>query len=814
MNIPLQPSFLRIILRDIVTLFNKFEKKDLLQFENWKGNICNVVAIPVCKSKASFMKLNNKFKFIDNLAKYVGIELDAAEWIVLRMARLYENEFIKVGLNLGLIHNCKKMDNGTAAAAMWEEANCNTKQQRIMLRYLRATFGRKSINGMATSIKRVDEKRPEGSIMYLGCKDVEPVYNEVEIDGETISYFHKPLQRCVSTSIGHQIVDPLAIRSVDLVIGGDHGARKFRMIMKIIVRDELQKSLDSWTMKIGHIDCVHDSYEILRATIMPSLNNELKELKDLKLVVYKKVQEDGTVQEVTSQVNQSNSPFVHPTTNVPCVDFEVVNNCDIRLIMTGDLAFYAAVVGKPNMSGNWCHWCQLSPKEWQAKDHDKGECWTLTKMSTLREQLYTNEVKDEPNNRKGVRDIVLMDSIDIHQYVFPILHAEIGLGNYLLNQVMDWIDYRIENVPDEELEKRENYASLLIGLEEKQNEMEEFNRNEGSDLVDKKIERSELIELRSFRDEEGNYLHSPAEKRMISEMIHDLGVNIKQLQLEVKRRKAVIKLKRECLNKEAKELASLRKKRGKKGEIRIELEKVLKKHGIERPPYHGGDLTGVKVQVLFQNVDVIFGEFQEKVMAIQDRRADDDEVRQMFEMYIKLGFILDGIFSLARTKTGYLEQEDIDLQKRFVRSCIHMWRCLRFSSRGPKIHGIEDHLLDSMQMYKGVGDFVEDFIEQSHQFGVKQEMRTRNLSRNKAFKSHSRWEWMANRIVVQKAKAEMKSRSTRKRKSEGISRSIQNKNEKKVSRDTKRLLALEAVENGNYSIIENYKVRKNRNDED
>ena len=62
--------------------------------------------------------------------------------------------------------------------------------------------------------------------------------------------------------------------------------------------------------------------------------------------------------------------------------------------------------------------------------------------------------------------------------------------------------------------------------------------------------------------------------------------------------------------------------------------------------------------------------------------------------------------------------------------------------------------------------------------------------------------------------SEMKSRSTRKRKSEGISRSIQNKNEKKISRDTKRLLALEAVENGNYSIIENYKVRKNRNDED
>ena len=33
-----------------------------------------------------------------------------------------------------------------------------------------------------------------------------------------------------------------------------------------------------------------------------------------------------------------------------------------RLLISRDLAFFATVVGKVNMSGCWCHWCNLSTK--------------------------------------------------------------------------------------------------------------------------------------------------------------------------------------------------------------------------------------------------------------------------------------------------------------------------------------------------------------------------------------------------------------------------------------------------------------------
>ena len=34
-----------------------------------------------------------------------------------------------------------------------------------------------------------------------------------------------------------------------------------------------------------------------------------------------------------------------------------------RLLISGDLAYFATVVGKVNMTGCWCHWYNLSAKE-------------------------------------------------------------------------------------------------------------------------------------------------------------------------------------------------------------------------------------------------------------------------------------------------------------------------------------------------------------------------------------------------------------------------------------------------------------------
>ena len=75
---------------------------------------------------------------------------------------------------------------------------------------------------------------------------------------------------------------------------------------------------------------------------------------------------------------------------------------------------------------------------------------------------------------------------------------------------------------------------------------------------------------------------------------------------------------------------------------------------------------------------------------------------------------------------------------------------------GQKIHLVEDHMIVQMVKWCGFGNFAEDFVEQGHQFGVKDESRTRGLTRSKAFKSHSRWKWQCSRQEVMIARMSMK----------------------------------------------------------
>jgi len=62
---------------------------------------------------------------------------------------------------------------------------------------------------------------------------------------------------------------------------------------------------------------------------------------------------------------------------------------------------------------------------------------------------------------------------------------------------------------------------------------------------------------------------------------------------------------------------------------------------------------------------------------------------------------------------------------------LKMWRDLGMSVP-PKLHVLEDHLLSQLSLFKGigdysedfVGDYSEDFVEQAHQVGIREEART------------------------------------------------------------------------------------------
>ena len=52
-------------------------------------------------------------------------------------------------------------------------------------------------------------------------------------------------------------------------------------------------------------------------------------------------------------------------------------------------------------------------------------------MREVREQIIMNEVAGIVNNRKGVAEVELLDSVvEVSQNIDPILHLEISLGTY------------------------------------------------------------------------------------------------------------------------------------------------------------------------------------------------------------------------------------------------------------------------------------------------------------------------------------------------------------------------------------------------
>ena len=79
--------------------------------------------------------------------------------------------------------------------------------------------------------------------------------------------------------------------------------------------------------------------------------------------------------------------------------YSFITNLPIRVLVTGDLAYFSAILGKVNMAGDWWTWCGLSAKEWSPTDQDKGEFWTLEAMAEVRLSISSGATNDTSADR-------------------------------------------------------------------------------------------------------------------------------------------------------------------------------------------------------------------------------------------------------------------------------------------------------------------------------------------------------------------------------------------------------------------------------
>ena len=114
------------------------------------------------------------------------------------------------------------------AAAMWETANVNISQQRVIQRHLDSFFGKRFIV-------------PEHSVRDIGRGALVAQLGSIKgSDNERIQFWYKRVDHVLEHEIEDIIAEDVKFFSqvigVDIVVGGDHGKGKFRMVLMVVLR--------------------------------------------------------------------------------------------------------------------------------------------------------------------------------------------------------------------------------------------------------------------------------------------------------------------------------------------------------------------------------------------------------------------------------------------------------------------------------------------------------------------------------------------------------------------------------------------------
>jgi hypothetical protein len=240
----------------------------------------------------------------------------------------------------------------------------------------------------------------------------------------------------------------------------------------------------SVTLQVGHIDTAKDTYEVLEATICKQLNDGHWQIANKFAVVHFVGLHD---------------PIVVFVDELPIADITNNNNTattamsfEVRTFISGDLAFFSTILGKPNMSPVWCNWCMLSKAAWNKEGHNPGEKWTIESINQFCHSVEFCGMKEEPSTVMGCVNRPLIDAVQVENFILSILHIIIGVGNSLLDVFYGWIEWRVEKLTQGEAMHRNKvaYAELKVGQEREV--YQRWLENEGNLLKNKISEKKRL----------------------------------------------------------------------------------------------------------------------------------------------------------------------------------------------------------------------------------------------------------------------------------------------------------------------------------
>jgi hypothetical protein len=102
-----------------------------------------------------------------------------------------------------------------------------------------------------------------------------------------------------------------------------------------------------------------------------------------------------------------------------------------------------------------------------------------------------------PENIKGCTEIPLFDSVPVQNYIVPVLHLLIGVGNNLLDSLIEWIMERVEKLTTDEVVHQNSVIYAEAHYQKFKAGYDKWMENEGITLTDSQAQKSALAFLLS-----------------------------------------------------------------------------------------------------------------------------------------------------------------------------------------------------------------------------------------------------------------------------------------------------------------------------
>jgi hypothetical protein len=371
-------------------------------------------------------------------------------------------------------------------------------------------------------------------------------------------------------------------------------------------------------------------------------------------------------------------------------------------------------LGKESMAGHWCMQCKASRLQFK---HD-CEMWTMEELVRCGEDAEKN--KGDPV--LGVKKKPWWPFIPLSNYLTPLLHCLIGIGNQLIEKLRAIINEHIAEYSPGKEATRASIPVLKNIIADTAKERDEWDESdEGGKkqkmlmrAVDAYKKRREIVLASNNEQEETTHRANLLTLKDLSDTCNQLVNKLKQA--------------RRTLADQQLKLKAMQAAKGKQeGSVDTKLFKVLKEVGVELSSYHGGSLNGKDTKKVMNNATFIFEELA--IIMKEGKRPDciltDADIDALCLHFQGVFVLWDGAFSLART-VGPME-DDIKTYRLYVAAAEHGNDALRCTTT-PKAHLMLKHIAWQMENIPGgLGDKMEDFVERMHQTGIRLRDRFRRV---------------------------------------------------------------------------------------